>query len=158
MKPDPQSSSIRSASPHSESTPSLKGELIGFSRRMDFALAPLSAGIILDLLDAVTFGPIGLCLGGAVGATAGWWLARKEGLDAHLRLAVAAVSAAYMTLPFTEVIPAALILLLVTRFFTGPPAIKARATRIRDEVEEKIVKSRLFLENGALETAKKSPS
>ena len=162
--PVPKSRTIHSDhSDHSESTrgeltPSWKDEINGFLGRLRFALAPLGTGILLDLLDALTFGPIGLCLGGLVGATAGWWLAKQEGLDSDLRLAAATVSAAYMTLPFTEVVPAAMILMLVTRFFAGPSAIKARANRGRDELEGKIEKSGFFFENGALKTPKKSPS
>ncbi len=103
----------------------LDRELAGFLQRASYALGPLGAGIILDLLDFATFGPVGLFLGALVGGCAGWILARDEGFDRGLGAAFALASAAYMTIPTTEVIPAATALFLVARFFHGPAEIRS---------------------------------
>jgi hypothetical protein len=116
------------------SADSMSGELTGFIRRLLFALSPLGAGIILDLLDAATFGPIGIGCGVLVGGLAGWYLGKLEGLAPNLRFAVAVCSAAYMTIPFTEAIPAATMLLFLARFFAGPRG--EEATPIRDSHPE----------------------
>ena len=105
---------------HSSSLPAETGELTGFIQRLLFALSPLGAGIVLDLLDAATFGPIGIGCGVLVGGLAGWYLGKFEGLDPNLRFALALCAAAYMTVPFTEAIPAATVLLFLARFFAGP--------------------------------------
>ncbi len=96
------------------------GELRGFFQRLCFALGPLGAGIVLDLLDFATFGPIGLFAGALVGGYAGWILGAYQNFDRNLRIAYAICTAAYMTIPFTETIPVATILVLVARFFEGP--------------------------------------
>jgi hypothetical protein len=83
----------------------------------------LGAGIILDVLDLATLGPIGIIAGALVGGYAGWVLGEFEGLDRSLQIAFASCAAAYMTVPFTEPIPAATILILTARFFAGPPAM-----------------------------------
>lgn len=105
---------------HSSSISAETRELTGFGQRLLFALGPLGAGILLDLLDAATFGPIGLGCGVLVGGIAGWYLGKFEGLAPNLRFALALCAAAYMTIPFTEAIPAATVLLFLARFFAGP--------------------------------------
>ncbi len=95
-------------------------EVTGLLQRILFSLGPLGAGILLDLLDLATFGPFGLCLGAVVGGAAGWILGKHEGFDQNLRIAFALSCAAYMTIPFTEPIPAATALFLLARFFVGP--------------------------------------
>ena len=97
-------------------------ELRGFLQRLYYALGPLGAGMILDVLDLATFGPIGIVAGALVGGYAGWILGECEGFDRNIRIAFAICAAAYMTIPFTEPIPAATILILTARFFAGPPA------------------------------------
>lgn len=96
-------------------------EVQGFLQRLSYALGPWGAGIILDMLDLATFGPIGIIAGAIVGGYAGWILGECEGFDRSIRIAFAICAAAYMTIPFTEPIPAATILILVARYFTGPP-------------------------------------
>lgn len=103
------------------------GELEGFFNRLGFAFGPLVAGMILDVLDFATFGPIGLVAGAVVGGYAGWILARFEHVDPPLRTAIAICAAAYMMIPFTEVVPAATILVLLARFFTGPKSLHSPA-------------------------------
>ena len=104
----------RSGSTHQTS------ELTGFCRRLSYALGPVGVGMVLDLLDLMTFGPIGIFAGGIVGFVAGWCLSQFESMDPSLRIAVAICSAVYMTLPFTAAIPAATMLILLIRYFRGP--------------------------------------
>lgn len=104
----------------SSNPPKQIGELRGFIERLCFALGPLGAGIVLDVLDFATFGPIGLVLGVLVGGCAGWVLGAYQSFDRNLRIAFAVCAAAYMTIPFTEPIPLATILVLTARFFEGP--------------------------------------
>jgi hypothetical protein len=110
-------------------------ELRGFIQRLYYALGPLAAGIILDVLDLATFGPIGIVIGALVGGYAGWILGECEGFDHSIRIAFAICAAAYMTIPFTEPFPAATILIFTARFFAGPPsgAIPQRSTDSTDE-------------------------
>ena len=74
----------------------------GILERLYYALGPLSAGILLDVLDLATFGPIGLFAGALVGGYAGWILGELEGFERNTRIAVAVCAAIYMTLPLTE--------------------------------------------------------
>ena len=134
MNPQPNASHHAAADPlrasrggHPTSGASLDRELAGFLRRASYALGPLGAGIILDLLDFATFGPVGLFLGALVGGCAGWILARDEGFDRGLGVAFALAAAAYRTIPTTEVIPAATALFLMARFFNGPAEIRSSA-------------------------------
>ena len=110
-------------------------ELQGFLQRLYYALGPLAAGIVLDVLDLATFGPIGIVVGALVGGYAGWILGGCEGFDHSIRIAFAICAAAYMTIPFTEPFPAATILIFTARFFAGPPsmAIPQRSTDSTDE-------------------------
>lgn len=103
-------------------TPKQYVELRGFLQRLYYALGPLGAGIILDVLDLATLGPIGTAVGALVGGYAGWILGECEGFERNIRIAFAIGAAVYMTIPFTEPIPAATILILTARFFAGPPA------------------------------------
>ena len=63
------------------SIPQPMGELQGFLQRLCYALGPLGAGIVIDLLDLATFGPIGILVGALVGGYAGWVLGEFEGFD-----------------------------------------------------------------------------
>jgi hypothetical protein len=93
----------------------------GLLRRAYYALGPLGAGIILDVLDLATFGPVGVFAGALVGGYAGWILGEFEGLARNERIALAGCAAIYMTIPFTEPFPLATIASLAARFFKGPP-------------------------------------
>ena len=69
-------------------------------------LSPVLAGVLLDLLDFATFGPIGLWVGAVVGGLAGYLLARAMGFARRWPAAVG-VAAAYCMLPFTAFVPLA---------------------------------------------------
>ncbi|MGE0480968.1 MAG: hypothetical protein AB7Q17_10905 [Phycisphaerae bacterium] len=75
------------------------------TRRMNRAFGPIAAGVIIDLIDLATFGPIGLFVGLPVGALAGFWLGSCLGLSRRASVACALAAAVYCTIPFTEVLP-----------------------------------------------------
>ena len=74
-------------------------------RRLNRAFGPVVAGMILDVVDLATFGPIGFFLGIPVGLAAGYWLGSCLGLERKHCLWVAMASAIYCTTPGTEFIP-----------------------------------------------------
>ncbi len=114
---------IDATRPEQTGQPKQKGELRGLLERLAFAIGPLGTGIILDVLDFATFGPVGIFLGAVVGGSVGWILGKYERFDRSLRIAFALCAAAYMTIPFTEVIPVATTLSLLARYFQGPRPI-----------------------------------
>ena len=77
------------------------------------ALAPVLAGLFIDLIDFATIPPI---LGMAIGALAGVWVANRIGLYGKLRLWVVLGSALYCALPGTNFIPAGTVLGALSRF------------------------------------------
>ena len=71
------------------------------------AIGPVFAGMIIDVLDIATFGSTGLYIGFLLGVPAGWYLARRVGLDQKRSLLAAIGSGVYCTIPFTSPIPVA---------------------------------------------------
>ena len=71
------------------------------------AIGPVLAGMIIDVLDIATFGATGLYIGFLLGAPAGWYLARRMGLDPKRAFLAAIVCGVYCTIPFTSPIPVA---------------------------------------------------
>jgi hypothetical protein len=88
--------------------------------RTYYALGPLAAGIMLDVLDLATFGPVGIFVGAIVGAYAGWVIGEFEGLNKDGRTVLACCAAVYMMIPMTEPLPIATAFSLVARFMRGP--------------------------------------
>jgi hypothetical protein len=76
-----------------------------WSRRASRAFGPVVAGMILDVVDLATFGPIGLFLGLPLGGLAGYWLGSALGLSRKARLGCALAGGVYCTIPGTEFIP-----------------------------------------------------
>ena len=88
-------------------------------------LGPILAGVLLDLVDLATYGPIGLWTGAIVGGLTGYLLAMSLGVEASRRWPYAALAGAYCTMPFTAFLPLATMLGAVIRFREhgrpGPP-------------------------------------
>ncbi len=87
--------------------------------RLNRAFGPIAAGMLLDLLDLATFGPIGLIIGLPVGAAAGWWMADALGMEKKNRKWIALAAAVYCTIPFTEILPLATLAGAYVRFKQG---------------------------------------
>ncbi len=73
--------------------------------RLNHAMGPVVAGMIIDAVDFVTFGPIGLVIGIPVGAIAGYWLGQSMALEKNACLFCAVAAGIYCTIPFTELLP-----------------------------------------------------
>ena len=73
--------------------------------RYNYAFGPVGAGLIIDAVDFVTFGPVGLALGFPIGAAAGYWLARSLRLETNPSLLCALIAGIYCTIPGTELLP-----------------------------------------------------
>jgi hypothetical protein len=71
----------------------------------NYAFGPVVAGLIIDAVDLVTFGPVGLALGFPIGAAAGYWLARSLRLETNASLICAVMAGIYCTIPGTELLP-----------------------------------------------------
>lgn len=77
----------------------------GTIHRLNHAMGPVVAGMIIDTVDFVTFGPIGLAIGIPVGAIAGYWLGQSMALGKNASLFCAVAAGIYCTIPFTELLP-----------------------------------------------------
>jgi hypothetical protein len=69
------------------------------------SLGPVVGGLLLDLVDLATFGPVGLYGGFVLGGALGWWMAASYGLSRRARVLAALGAAAYSATPATEFIP-----------------------------------------------------
>ena len=73
------------------------------------AIGPMMAGLAIDGLDLMTFGPIGLYTGLMLGGAVGYWLAPRLGFPPRARWLAALMTGIYCTIPLTGFIPAAAI-------------------------------------------------
>ena len=83
------------------------GPAEGAASRWGGAFGPVLAGMIIDVLDIATFGATGVYIGFLLGAPAGWYLARRLGLDWKRSFIAGLGSGIYCTVPFTSPIPVA---------------------------------------------------
>ena len=87
---------------------------------------PVAMGALIDMADALTFGPVGLRFGLLVGGILGWVLAKVLAFPPRYRWIAIALSGIYCALPGTAVFPlgttlAILSQLLGWRAADGPP-------------------------------------
>jgi hypothetical protein len=85
-------------------------------RRINRAFEPIAAGLIIDLIDFTSFGPIGLVLGLPLGGLVGYWMGRSLGLSRKASLWCALAAGVYCMTPATEFIPLAMIVGACARF------------------------------------------
>ncbi len=78
-------------------------------------IGPMVAGIAIDGLDLMTFGPIGLYAGLILGGAVGYWLAPMLGFPPKGRWLAALMTGIYCTIPLTGFIPAAAVAAGLTR-------------------------------------------
>lgn len=90
--------------------------------RLNHALGPIGAGMIIDVVDLTTYGPIGLVLGVPIGAFAGYWLARSMRLEPTTCWILAAVAGIYCTIPGTEFLPLGTLVGALVRFEDDDPS------------------------------------
>jgi len=87
--------------------------------RLHRALGPLAGGVILDVVDFATFGPVGLAIGLLVGVLVGWWVSSIYAFSVKARCIWATLGGLYCAVPFTEVLPLATLVSAVGRFRKG---------------------------------------
>jgi hypothetical protein len=92
-----------------------------FLKRLERAIGPIMAGFILDMVDFLTFGPIGIVLGLFVGSAVGWYLTGVLGVSKKWRVILTWLAAIYCFLPGTELIPVGTIVGALCRFFQPSP-------------------------------------
>lgn len=85
--------------------------------RLHYSLGPLAGGMIIDLTDLLTPGPVGVFGGLLIGMPVGWYVASLYGFSTPSRLLIATLSGIYCTIPGTELIPLATLVSAVGRFF-----------------------------------------
>ena len=90
-------------------------------RRFERALGPVGAGLVLDLADFATFGPLGLVAGFLIGSLAGWYLTGALRFPEKWRLPATLLAGLYCTIPFTEFLPLATLIGAMSRFSQKPP-------------------------------------
>ena len=84
--------------------------------RLNNAMGPIAAGVIIDMIDIITFGPVGLVLGVPIGAAAGYWLGQSMNLRTNQCLMCALAAGIYCTIPFTELLPLGTLVGAIVRF------------------------------------------
>jgi hypothetical protein len=92
------------------------------------ALGPILAGLLLDLVDFATYGPVGIWAGLAVGGLASYWLAAGLGVRPERRLTYALVGGLYCMMPFTAFFPVATVVGALVRLRErNPPPVEVDA-------------------------------
>jgi hypothetical protein len=89
----------------------------GLITRLHEALGPILGGLILDVVDFATLGPLGLYIGWLAGALAGLWIASIYKFSWKARVLFAIFAAIYCTIPFTGPLPLATMVSAVARFW-----------------------------------------
>jgi len=89
---------------------------LSWGERLFRSFGPLAAGYILDFLDLVTWGAVGLYLGSILGGLMGWWLAVVYRLGVFAQCLLTVLTAFYCLLPGTELLPLATIIMALYRF------------------------------------------
>lgn len=85
-------------------------------KRMNHAFGPIAAGMTLDLMDLITFGPVGFVLGAPFGALAGYWMGTALRLDRMGIIFCTIAGGVYCTIPFTELLPLGTLVGAIVRY------------------------------------------
>jgi hypothetical protein len=93
-----------------------------FLAKLYRALGPLAGGLLLDVLDVATFGPLGIYFGWLVGYLVGWWMASFYHFRPAGKFLFASLAAIYLTLPMTEFVPVATLVSAFARYRGTPKA------------------------------------
>jgi len=108
---------------HSARGPDQGPTAAGTGARIRRILGPMVAGLAIDALDLMTFGPIGIYTGVILGGAAGWWLAPELGFPQRMRWLCAALTGLYCTIPLTGFLPLAAIVAGISRVFDDTPEV-----------------------------------
>lgn len=85
--------------------------------RLHRALAPIAAGLLIDMVDLSTFGQIGIFLGFSLGAIAGLWMGYSLELKKKFICLLSLAAGIYCMIPGTEYIPLGTIVGAILRFW-----------------------------------------
>jgi len=91
------------------------------NKRLLQTLAPIVAGLILDVVDFFTAGPFGLSAGFILGFLVTWLLTQLFDLPVKRRLLPCILAGIYCTIPFTETIPLATLVMTLIRLLAPDP-------------------------------------
>jgi len=84
--------------------------------RITRALGPIIPALLLDLVDFLTAGPIGMYFGMLIGCPMGYWICSRYKLPFLKRILGGLIVGIYCTLPFTGFAPAAVLIGIYARF------------------------------------------
>lgn len=84
--------------------------------RLNRALSPIVAGMVIDAIDVATLGPIGLMVGLPLGGLAGYWLGKSLGLEQEKCLLCGLAAGVYCMMPLTAALPLATIVGAYVRY------------------------------------------
>ncbi len=101
------------------------------------ALKPIVAGILIDLVDFATLGPIGIYLGFLLGGLLGYWICSIYKLRPLHRFLGALITGIYCTLPFTAFIPAATLMGAYIEFLVVKPVKEDSTIEVTEDTEKK---------------------
>ena len=85
--------------------------------RAEKAFGPVAVGLIMDLVDFSTFGPMGLYFGLFAGGALAWYLCGLYDMPWHRRWPWMLGAGLYCTIPFTEFVPVATIIGACVRYW-----------------------------------------
>jgi hypothetical protein len=98
--------------------PKQEGSLL---RRLESAFGPIVAGLLIDVMDLSTMGPIGLICGMPLGGGLAYWICSIYGIPMKQRWIWVALAGIYCTIPSTGFIPVATFTGAYVRFRNPPP-------------------------------------
>jgi len=106
------------SAPQGDPPPETGGPVDSLGGRLRRDLLPIASGILIDTVDLATFGPLGLYGGFVVGGLVGWLVCSANGISGNRRWLLIAAAAAYTAMPFTEAVPLATVLAVLSRLLS----------------------------------------
>jgi len=91
------------------------------AKRLNRAFGPVIAGLIIDLVDLSTFGPMGFYFGLPLGGGCGYWMGRTLGLTRKQSLTCAIAAGIYCMIPVSEFLPLATLVGAFARYRESTP-------------------------------------
>jgi len=96
------------------------------AKRLNRAFGPVIAGLIIDLVDLSTFGPMGFYFGLPLGGGCGYWMGRTLGLSHKHSFYCALAAGIYCMIPVSEFLPLATLVGAFARYReSAPPSDEA---------------------------------